>query len=38
MLQALILDRLMPDWKKEAFREKVYLDNLLEKAVNNLEL
>lgn len=35
MLQAVMLDRLMPDWKNEAFRKDVYLDNLLEKAVNN---
>lgn len=34
MLQAVMLDRLMPDWKKEAFGEDVYLDNLLRSAVN----
>ena len=35
MLQAVMLDRLMPDWKKEAFNQDVYLENLLRKAVNN---
>lgn len=35
MLQAVMLDRLMPDWKKEALGEDVYLDNLLRIAVNN---
>lgn len=37
MLQALMLDRLIPTWKTEAFYEDVYLENLLEKAVNNYE-
>lgn len=31
MLQAVMLDRLMPEWKKDAFKENVYLENLLEK-------
>ncbi len=31
MLQAVMLDRLMPKWKKEAFKEDVYLENLLGK-------
>jgi len=35
MLQAVMLDRLMPEWKKEAFKENVYLENLLKKAVKN---
>jgi hypothetical protein len=35
MLQALMLDRLMPDWKNEAFRNDVYLEDLLGKVVNN---
>lgn len=33
MLQAVMLDRLMPEWKKEAFKEGVYLENMLEMAV-----
>jgi len=36
MLQAMMLDRLMPDWKKEGFAENVYLDDLLKKAVEHL--
>ena len=35
MLQAVMLDRLMPGWKNNAFKEGIYLDNLLEKAVKN---
>ena len=35
MLQAVMLDRLMPDWKKEAFNEGVYLEDLLEIAAKN---
>ena len=35
MLQAVMLDRLMPAWKNEAFNKDVYLENLLKKAVNN---
>ena len=35
MLQAVMLDRLMPDWKNEALGGDVYLENLLRKAVNN---
>jgi len=31
MLQAVMLDRLMPAWKKVAFKEGIYLENLLEK-------
>jgi len=31
MLQAVMLDRLMPGWKKDAFKKDVYLENLLEK-------
>lgn len=37
MLQALMLDRLIPTWKNEAFYEDVYLENLLEKAVKEYE-
>ena len=33
MLQAVMLDRLMPGWKNDAFKEGLYLENLLEKAV-----
>jgi hypothetical protein len=36
MLQAMMLDRLMPHWKNEVFSENIYLDDLLEKAVENL--
>jgi len=35
MLQAVMLDRLMPAWKNEAFNEDVYLEDLLKKAVAN---
>ena len=34
MLQAVMLDRLLPEWKKEAFSKEVYLENLLEMSVN----
>ena len=37
MLEAVLLDRLMPDWKKMAFEEEVYLDDLLRKAVDNYQ-
>lgn len=33
MLQAVMLDRLLPEWKNDGFKEGVYLENLLEKAV-----
>lgn len=33
MLQALMLDRLVPEWKTAAFKDDVYLDQLLEKAI-----
>jgi len=33
MLQAVMLDRLLPEWKKDGFKEDVYLENLLEKTV-----
>jgi len=33
MLQAVMLDRLMPEWKNDGFKEGVYLENLLERAV-----
>ena len=33
MAQALLLDRLMPDWKSEAFAESAYLEDLLRQAV-----
>lgn len=33
MLQSVILDRLMPSWKQQAFGEDMYLDDLLAKAV-----
>jgi len=35
MLQAVMLDRLMPNWKKDALSKELYLDDLLRKAVNN---
>ncbi len=35
MLQAVMLDRLMPTWKNEAFNKDVYLDDMLKKAVDN---
>ncbi|MGV8962129.1 MAG: hypothetical protein ACOH2V_01965 [Candidatus Saccharimonadaceae bacterium] len=35
MLQAVMLERLMPTWKNEAFNEDVYLEDLLMKTVNN---
>ncbi len=35
MLQAVMLDRLMPTWKNKAFNADVYLEDLLKKAVNN---
>ncbi|MFA6701463.1 MAG: hypothetical protein WCR12_02750 [Dysgonamonadaceae bacterium] len=34
MLQAVMLDRLLPEWKKEAFKKEVYLEYLLEMSVN----
>lgn len=34
MIQALILDRIYPGWKKEAFEDNIYLDDLLEMAIN----
>lgn len=34
MLQAVLLDHLMPKWKNEAFNKNVYLDDLLRKAVD----
>lgn len=34
MLQAVILDILMPNWKEEALENEVYLDELLSKAVS----
>ena len=37
MLQAVLLDRFFPGWKNEAFKEEVFLENLLEKAVNKLQ-
>lgn len=33
MLQAIILDRLLPEWKTEAFNNEVYLDDLLQKSI-----
>lgn len=36
MLQAVMLDRLMPDWKKEGFKDGVFLDELLEKAIKEI--
>jgi hypothetical protein len=33
MLQGMLLDRLLPDWKERAFDEGIYLENLLEQAV-----
>jgi len=35
MLQAVMLDRLVPEWKKDAFNEGAYLENLLGKAVKD---
>ena len=37
MLQAVLLDRFSPGWKKEAFKEDVFLENLLEKSVNKFQ-
>ena len=37
MLQAVLLDRFSPGWKNEAFKEEVFLENLLEKSVNKLQ-
>lgn len=34
MAQAYLLDRLMPDWKKDALQEGVWLEDLLAKAVH----
>lgn len=34
MLQAVMLDRLLPEWKKEAFSKEVYLENILEMSVD----
>lgn len=34
MLQAVMLDRLMPEWKKEAFEDDVYLEQLLGEVLN----
>ena len=34
MLQAVILDRLMPEWKIKAFNDPVFLDDLLSDYVN----
>ncbi len=33
MLQAVILDRLMPNWKQDAFEDDIFLDNMLSRAV-----
>lgn len=38
MLQALMLDRLMPSWKSQVFGDNIYLDDLLEEAVSNVKL
>lgn len=35
MLQAVMLDRLLPNWKNSAFDENIYLDDILKKAVEN---
>ena len=37
MLQAVLLDRFSPGWENEALKEEVFLENLLEKAVNKLQ-
>jgi hypothetical protein len=37
MLQAVLLDRFSPGWKKGAFKEGVFLENLLEKSVNKFQ-
>ena len=34
MVQAMLLDRLMPDWKSRIFAEGVYLEDLLREATN----
>lgn len=37
MLQAVLLDRFSPGWKNDAFKEEVFLENLLERSVNNFQ-
>jgi len=37
MAQAVLLDRLMPDWKSRALDEGVFLEDMLETAVNKYE-
>ncbi|MFN2373334.1 MAG: hypothetical protein ABR545_05940 [Cyclonatronaceae bacterium] len=36
MLQAILLDRHVPEWKSDAFDNNVYLDQLLEKALKSV--
>lgn len=36
MLQAQMLDRLLPNWKNSAYEENIYLDDLLKLAVKNI--
>lgn len=36
MLQAILLDRVYPDWKKEIFKEDIFLEDLLRNAVSDL--
>ena len=35
MLQAMILDKVAPDWKKEIFDERVFLEDLLKKTISD---
>lgn len=35
MLQAMLLDRILPGWKSEIFEENVYLEDLLRKSVSD---
>ena len=35
MLQAMILDKVAPDWKKEIFDEGVFLEDLLKKTISD---
>jgi hypothetical protein len=37
MVQAFLLDRLMPDWKNYIMEENVWLDDLLLEAIGNRE-
>jgi hypothetical protein len=34
MLQAMLLDRIAPEWEKKIFKENIYLEDLLKANVN----